>query len=73
MANRDRGTAIVGHDRVGEFLVVRFVVWFLTIQGFDLRDCLTSAHLSVAHDANLTRPVNVRHTTIERADRLAQR
>jgi hypothetical protein len=66
-------TAIVGHDRVGEFLIVRFIVWFLTIQGFDLPDCLTSEHLSVPRDAKLTRPVNVRHPTIERADKLAQR
>jgi len=65
-------TAIVGHDRVDEFLVVRFVVWVLTIQGFDLRHCLTSEHLSVLRDATLTRPVSVRHTTIERADKLAQ-
>jgi len=68
-----RGTAVVGHDRVGEFLVVRFVVWFLTIQGFDLRDCLTSEYLSVPRDAKLTRPVNVRRPTIARADKLAQR
>jgi len=54
-------------------LVVRFVVWFLTIQGFDLRDCLTSEYLSVPRDAKLIRPVNVRRPTIARADKLAQR
>jgi len=68
-----RGTAIVGHDRVGEFLVVRSVVWLLAIQGFDLRECSTSEHLSVPCDPKLTRPVNLRHPAIERADKLAQR
>ena len=72
-AKNQRGTAIVGHDRVDEFLVVRFVVWFVTIQGCDSRDCLTPQHLSVLRDAKFTRPVNVRHPTIERADKLAQR
>jgi hypothetical protein len=67
------GTAIVGHDRVDEFLVVPCVVWFVTIQGVDLRHGLAAELPSVPRDAKLTRPVNVRYPTIERADKLAQR
>ena len=68
-----RGTAIVGHDRIDELLVVRFVVRSLATQGFDLRDSFTSEHLGVPRNANFTRPLDVRHPTIERADKLAQR
>lgn len=67
-----RGGAIIGHDRIGEFLVVGSVVRFVTTQRFDLRDGFTPEHPRLPRDAKLTRPIDVRHPTVERADKLAQ-
>lgn len=68
-----RGGAIIGHDRIGEFLVVGSVVRFVTTQRFDLRDGVTSKHLCLPRNAKLSRSVGVWYPTIERGNELPQR
>jgi hypothetical protein len=68
-----RESPIVGHDRLDEFLVVDGVVGCGMRHRFDSQDCFAPEHRRVPGDANLARPLDVRHPTIEGADELTER
>ena len=68
-----RGSPIVGHDRLDEILVVDRVVGCGMLHRLDSQDCFAPEHRRVPGDANLARPLDVRHPTIEGADELTER
>ena len=68
-----RESPIVGHDGLDEVLVVDRVVGCDMLHRLDSQDCVAPEHRRVPGDANLARPLDVRHPTIEGADELTER
>jgi hypothetical protein len=66
-------SAIIGHDRLDEVLVVCVGVRSGTPQLLDSRHSLPPEPLRIPRNSNFTRPLGLRGPTIERADEFTER